>query len=85
MSPRPPCGTPRACRPGPRRRSKRLLTFTLETELRFAHPHDVHAFTDALTAAVEALVARYDSADGRPYRVVALGHPAPAETGGTHD
>ena len=64
---------------------KRLLTFTLETELRFARPGDVHAFTEALTAAVEELVERYDSADGRPYRVVALGHPAPAPTGGTHD
>ncbi len=64
---------------------KRLLTFTLETELRFARPGDVHAFTEALTAAVEELVERYDSADGRPYRVVALGHPAPADTGGTHD
>lgn len=58
---------------------KRLLTFTLETEVRFAQPGDVHAFTDELTAAVARVVARYDSAGGRPYRMVALGHPAPAQ------
>ena len=64
---------------------KRLLTFTLETELRFARPGDVHAFTEALTAAVAEVVERYDAADGRPYRLVAVGHPAPAETGGNRD
>jgi DNA-binding transcriptional ArsR family regulator len=56
---------------------KRLLTFTLETEVRFAQPGDVHAFTDVLPAGVEGVVERYAGADGRPYRMVALGHPAP--------
>ena len=40
---------------------KRLLTFTLETEVRFAEPGDVHAFTDALTEAVRRTVAEFDS------------------------
>jgi hypothetical protein len=64
---------------------KRLLTFTLETEVRFAQPGDVHAFTEELAAAVGQAVERYDCARGRPYRMVALGHPAPAVTPGEPD
>ncbi|WP_159033050.1 hypothetical protein [Streptomyces fodineus] len=41
--------------------------------------------TEELTAAVGQAVGRYDSADGRPYRMVALGHPAPAVTQGGPD
>ena len=59
---------------------KRLLTFTVETEVRFAEPGDVHSFTDELADAIRQVVARYDRPDGRPYRMVASGHPAPAET-----
>ena len=69
----------------PRRADKRLLTFTLETEVRFAQPSDVHAFTEELAAAVRQVIERYDCADGRPYRMVALGHPAPAVTQGESD
>ncbi|MBB5786454.1 ArsR/SmtB family transcription factor [Jiangella mangrovi] len=58
---------------------RRLLTFTIEAEVRFAAPGDVHAFTDELTEAVRRTVARFDTADGRPYRLVAGGYPAPAE------
>lgn len=63
---------------------KRLLTFTLETEVRFAEPGALHQFTDALAAAVRATVEAFDSPDGRPYRLVVGGHPAPApsRTGG---
>lgn len=57
---------------------KRLLTFTVEAEVRFGLPGDVHAFTDELTEAIRQVVARYDRPDGRPYRLVAGGHPAPA-------
>ena len=64
---------------------KRLLTFTLETEVRFAQPSDVHAFTEELAAAMEQVVKRYDRAGGRPYRMVALGHPASAVTPGESD
>ncbi len=58
---------------------KRLLTFTVEAQVRFARPQDVHAFTDELAGAVRQVVERFDNPDGRPYRVVAGGHPAPAE------
>src|SRR5262249_6561265 len=64
------------------RADKRLLTFTLETEVRFAQPSDVHAFTEELAAAVGQVVERYDSAGGRRYRMAGLGYPAPARTQG---
>jgi DNA-binding transcriptional ArsR family regulator len=56
---------------------KRLLTFTAETDVRFASPADVHGFTDELTAALREIAARYDTRDGRQYRVVVGGHPTP--------
>ncbi|HEX6351660.1 helix-turn-helix domain-containing protein [Actinophytocola sp.] len=56
---------------------KRLLTFTVETTVRFGTPQDVHAFTDELAEALKAVVARFDTAGGRPYRVVVGGHPEP--------
>lgn len=56
---------------------RRLLTFTVEATVRFAEPGDVHAFTDELADAVRGLVERYDSQGGRPYRLLAGGHPAP--------
>jgi DNA-binding transcriptional ArsR family regulator len=56
---------------------KRLLTFTVETTVRFGRPQDVHAFTDELAEAVRAVVARYDTAGGQPYRLIAGGHPEP--------
>lgn len=61
---------------------KRLLTFTIEAEVRFAAPGDVHAFTDELTEAIRGTIARFDTADGKPYRLVTGGYPAPvaAET-----
>jgi DNA-binding transcriptional ArsR family regulator len=61
---------------------KRLLTFTLEAEVRFAEPGDVHRFTDALTAAMHRVVEEFDSEGGRPYRLIAGGHPAPRRTEG---
>jgi DNA-binding transcriptional ArsR family regulator len=60
---------------------KRLLTFTVEAEVRFAQPGDVHAFTDELTAAIREVVARFDTPDGRRYRMVAGGHPATEQRG----
>lgn len=53
----------------------RLLTFTVETDVRFAGPADVHRFTDELAEAVEALAARYQSPTGRSYRLLVAGHP----------
>lgn len=57
---------------------KRLLTFTIEADVRFAAPGDVHDFTDELAQAVRETVARFDTAGGRPYRLVAGGHPEPS-------
>ncbi len=53
----------------------RLLTFTLEAQVRLGQPADLHAFTDALAQAVAAVVADYDKPHGREYRVVIGGHP----------
>ena len=61
------------------RRRQRLLTFTLETTVRFAAPADVHRFTDALAAAVADVADRFDSVGGRPYRLLTAGHPASAD------
>lgn len=57
---------------------KRLLTFTVEAEVRFGTPGDVHRFTDALTAAIRDTIAAFDTPAGRAYRLVAGGHPKPA-------
>ena len=61
---------------------KRLLTFTLEAEVRFAEPADVHRFTDALTEAVRRTIEQFDTESGRPYRLIAGGHPASRRTEG---
>lgn len=62
--------------------AKRLLTFTIETEVSFAQPAEVHQFTDALATAIAEVAQRFSTADGRPYRVVVGGHPAPANAVG---
>jgi hypothetical protein len=73
------------------RSGKRLLTFTLESEVRLAEPGDLHRFTDALAGALADVVAAFDTPGGRRYRVVAAGHPTPAPgpaspgSGGTHE
>lgn len=59
------------------RQGRRLLTFTIETEVRFAEPGDLERFTTALAAAVARTAADFDAPEGRSYRVVAGGHPAP--------
>ena len=64
------------------RQGKRLLTFTIETEVGFTQPADVHAFTDALALAVAEVAQRLGSAGGRRYRVVIGGHPAAADPAG---
>ncbi|GIH96506.1 ArsR/SmtB family transcription factor [Planobispora siamensis] len=61
------------------RRGVRLLTFTLEAEVRFEAPGDVHRFTDELAEAVAQVAARFDTPGGRSYRLVAGGHPTPRQ------
>jgi DNA-binding transcriptional ArsR family regulator len=58
------------------RKGLRLLTFTLESEVRLAAPADLHRFTEAMAGAMAEVVARFDSPGGRAYRVVGAGHPA---------
>jgi DNA-binding transcriptional ArsR family regulator len=62
-----------------------LLTFTVEAEIRFGAPSDVHSFSDALVAAFAAVAERFDTPAGKPYRIVFGGHPAPAREGDNHD
>ena len=59
---------------------KRLLTFTVETEVAFAAPADLERFTDRLAEAMAGLVREFDTPDGgRRYRLVVGGHPAPLD------
>jgi DNA-binding transcriptional ArsR family regulator len=61
------------------REGTRLLTFTIEAELRFAAPADVERFCERLAELVaEAGAAHATTEGGRPYRLVLGGHPAPA-------
>lgn len=63
---------------GATKANKRLATFAMDGEVRFASAADRAAFAGELTAAITTLVARYhdDSApDGRPHRVVVAVHP----------
>ena len=71
-----------------RRADKRLVTFALDTELRFRSPQQRAAFADELTGAVTALVSKYhDGAapDGRAYRLMVAAHPLPDAAAGGHD
>lgn len=58
--------------------SRRLPTFSIDTEIRFRSAEDRAAFADDLTAAVLDLAARYHHDGGRPYRLVVASHPRPA-------
>lgn len=62
---------------GADRAGQRLLTFTIEAEVRFAQPADVHAYTEALAEAIASVNAQFTAKDGQPYRVVVGGHPSP--------
>ena len=61
-------------------RAERLLTFALDTELTFATPADLDAFTTGLAEFLARHAARQQSPTGRRYRVVAGGHPASSRT-----
>lgn len=59
---------------------KRLPSLSLDTEIRFRSPADRAAFTNELTQAVTALVARYHDGvapGGRAHRLVIVAHPLP--------
>jgi DNA-binding transcriptional ArsR family regulator len=61
---------------------QRLLTFTIETEVGFAQPADVHQFSDELAVALAGVAERFHTPDGRTYAVTIGGHPALAPTNG---
>jgi DNA-binding transcriptional ArsR family regulator len=64
---------------GARKAGKRLATFALDGEVRFASAADRSAFAEELSHAVAALVAKYhdDSAEsGRVHRIVVAIHPS---------
>jgi DNA-binding transcriptional ArsR family regulator len=62
-----------------RREGTRLLTFTIEADVRFAAPADVERFCNHVAELVTEAAATHGTATGgRPYRLVLGGHPAPA-------
>jgi DNA-binding transcriptional ArsR family regulator len=63
---------------GATKAGKRLATFAVDGEVRFASAADRAAFADELAQAVTALVGRYhdeSAPTGRPHRVVVAIHP----------
>lgn len=61
---------------------KRLPTLSVDTEIRFRSPSERAAFTNDLTNAITALVARYhdeSAPGGRLHRLVLVAHPLPHE------
>lgn len=66
---------------GSAKAGKRLATFAMDGEVRFATATDRAAFTRELTAAVTALAAKYhddQASGGRAYRLVVAIHPSVA-------
>lgn len=64
---------------GSARTGKRLATFAIDGEVRFASAADRSAFAEELAAAVTALVAKYhdeDAEGGRTHRVLVAVHPS---------
>jgi DNA-binding transcriptional ArsR family regulator len=64
---------------GARAAGKRVATFALDGEVRFASAADRSAFAEELAHAVAGLVAKYhdeSAAGGRPHRVVVAIHPS---------
>jgi DNA-binding transcriptional ArsR family regulator len=60
--------------------NKRLLTLSLDTEIRFRSAADRAAFTNDLAEAITKLVSRYHDASapgGRAHRLVVVAHPLP--------
>ncbi len=63
---------------GATKAGKRLATFALDGEVRFASPGDRAAFVEELTVAVTQLVSKYhdeNAPDGRDHRIIVAIHP----------
>ncbi|WP_232667562.1 ArsR/SmtB family transcription factor [Pseudonocardia sp. TRM90224] len=68
---------------GARRAGKRVATFAIDGEIRFATAADRAAFAEELADAVTALVGKYHdetAPGGRPHRVVVAVHPTTPPT-----
>lgn len=62
--------------------NKRLATLSIDTEVRFRSPEERAAFSQELTGAVNALVARYhdeSAPGGRRHRLVVGAYPTPTD------
>ncbi|WP_328885607.1 ArsR/SmtB family transcription factor [Streptomyces sp. NBC_00316] len=71
---------------GASRARRRVATYAIDAEVRFASAADRTAFADELTQAVTALVSRYHdefAAQGRSHRVIVGLHQIPAAPDGT--
>ncbi|MDN3352043.1 helix-turn-helix domain-containing protein [Actinomadura sp. DC4] len=58
---------------------KRLATFAIDGEVRFASAADRAAFVQELSGAVTALVSKYHTENGRDHRIVVAVHPSMKE------
>ncbi|MFE2045245.1 ArsR/SmtB family transcription factor [Streptomyces sp. NPDC059477] len=70
---------------GAARARKRLATFALDGQVRFASAADRAAFVEELAAGVSALIRKYDAPDaegGRDHRIVVAVHPVVKEVPG---
>lgn len=64
------------------RQGKRLLTFSMQTDVRLATPADFERFTSTLAELVARTAATFDTPHGgRRYRITVGGHPAPPPPG----
>ena len=55
---------------------RRVATYALDGEIRFATPADRAAFAEELTVAVTALLGKYHNDTGRKHRLIVAVHPA---------
>jgi DNA-binding transcriptional ArsR family regulator len=65
---------------------KRVATFAVEGEVRFANAGDRAAFAEELATAVTTLISRYhdeQAESGRTHRLVLAIHPSKGQTGGS--
>ncbi|MFI6501183.1 ArsR/SmtB family transcription factor [Nonomuraea typhae] len=64
---------------GAARAGKRVATFALDTEVRFASAADRAAFAEELAQATAVLISKYHSQEGRDHRLLIAVHPAVKE------
>lgn len=63
---------------GAHKAKKKLATFTLQTEVRFADPEKLNAFTEELSKTIAKLAAKYHTDNephARPYQFHVFSHP----------